>query len=238
VNLLYKRLQNTLVFYRKSQIINCIFYSTLAFPLILVVYFISFLSVYAAPKLEVRQILEKSSVLTGEEIHGTVFLKNNGDEPLKILGVSSTCGCTTLRLKKRLVEPSKEVELRFIVDTRGKLGLIEKDITIHTNTTDSPHLEKVHFHALPSGMDGADTQAIFEPPCASCHLDPGIGKYENKLFEAVCSMCHPAGKFNLKNPQALQTAISAGNSHIGMPGFGEFLNIKQIQSLSLFLSKK
>ena len=223
---------------RKSQIPSCIIYSRLTIPLILIVYIISYLSLHAAPKLEVRQVLEKSSVLTGEEIRGTVYLKNSGDEPLKILGVSSTCGCTTLRLKKRLVEPAKKVELRFIVDTRGKLGLIEKDIMIHTNTADSPHIEKVHFHALPSGMDGADTQAIFEPPCASCHLDTGIGKSEKELFEAVCAMCHPAGEFNLKNPQALQTIISAGNAHIGMPGFGEFLNEKQIQSLSLFLSKK
>ena len=212
------------------------FWLTLLFSLI--VFFLSFTSLHPAPKLEVRQVLEKSSVLTGEEIRGTVYLKNSGDEPLKILGVSSTCGCTTLRLKKRLVEPAKKVELRFIVDTRGKLGLIEKDITIHTNTADSPHIEKVHFHALPSGMDGADTQAIFEPPCASCHLDTGIGKSEKELFEAVCAMCHPAVEFNLKNPQALQTIISTGNAHIGMPGFGEFLNEKQIQSLSLFLSKK
>ena len=96
----------------------------------LIVFLISFASLHAVPKLEVRQVLDKSSVLTGEEIRGTVYLKNSGDEPLKILGGSSTCGCTTLRLKKRLVEPAKEVELHFIVDTRGKLGLIEKTITI------------------------------------------------------------------------------------------------------------
>ena len=223
--------------YRKSQIPNCIFYPRLAIPLILIVYFISYLSTHAAPKLEVRQVLEKSSVLTGEEIRGTVYLKNSGDEPLKILGVSSTCGCTTLRLKKRLVEPVKEVELRFIVDTRGKLGLIEKTITIHTNTIDSPHTETVHFHALPSGMGGADTQAIFEPPCASCHFDTGIGKSEKALFEAICAMCHPSGEFKIKNPQVLQIMISEGNANIGMPSFGEHFSEKQIQSIVQYLSK-
>ena len=223
--------------YSKSQIPNCFFYPRLAIPLILIVYFISYLSTYAAPKLEVRQVLEKSSVLTGEEIRGTVYLKNSGDEPLKILGVSSTCGCTTLRLKKRLVEPAKEVELRFIVDTRGKLGLIEKTITIHTNTIDSPHTETVHFHALPSGMAGAETQAIFEPPCASCHFDTGIGKSEKALFEAICAMCHPSGEFKIKNPQVLQIMISEGNANIGMPGFGEHFSEKQIQSIVQYLSK-
>jgi len=201
------------------------------------VFFFSNTTLQAEPKLEVRQTLEKTSVITGEELRGTVYLKNSGDEPLKISGVSSSCGCTTLRLKKRLISPEKEVQLRFIVDTRGKLGLIEKTITIHTNTVDSPHIETLHFHALPSGMKGADTQSIFEPPCASCHLDSGIGKSKKDLFESICAMCHPSGEFNLKNPQALQIMISEGNAHIGMPSFGEYFTEKQIQSIVLFLSK-
>ena len=200
--------------------------------------FISIKSVQAEPKLEIRQTLEKTSVITGEELRGTVYIKNSGDETLKIRGVSSSCGCTTLRLKQRIVLPEKEVELRFFIDTRGKLGLIKKTITIHTNAADSPHIEIIYFHAIPSVMEGADTQAIFEPPCASCHLDTGVGKSENTLFEAVCSMCHPAGVFNLKNSQALQSMISEGNTHVGMPGFGAYLTEKQIQSLILYISNK
>jgi len=216
---------------------NLVFRFRLIFLINLIICLVSFSSIQAEPKLEVRQKLEQKSVITGEELHGTVYLKNSGDEPLKIRGVSSTCGCTTLRLKKRLVEPAKEVELSFIVDTRGKLGLIEKTITIHTNTIDSPHTEIVHFHALTSGMAGADTQAIFEPPCASCHLDPGIGKSEKVLFKAICAMCHPSGEFKIKNPQTLQTMISEGNANIGMPSFGEYFSEKQIQSIVLYLSK-
>ena len=224
--------------HRKLQPPNCIVCFRLSSLIILIVFFISYASLQAAPILEIRQVLEKSSVITGEELQGIIYIKNSGDETLKIRGVSSSCGCTTLRLKQRIVLPEKEVELRFFIDTRGKLGFIEKTITLHTNATDSPHIETMHFHALPSGMEGADTQAIFEPPCSSCHLDSGVGKSEKELFEAVCAMCHPAGVFNLKNPQALQTMTSEGNAHVGMPGFGEFLNEKQIQSLSLFLSKK
>ena len=216
--------------------------SLFCFKLILLislfVIFISSASVQAEPKLETHQTLEKTSVITGEELRGTVYIKNSGDEPLKIRGVSSSCGCTTLRLKQRIVLPEKEVELRFFIDTRGKLGLIEKTITLHTNDADSPHIETIHFHALPSGMEGADTQAIFEPPCASCHLDSGVGKSEEALYKAICAMCHLAGKFNLKNPQALYTMIYDGNPHIGMPGYGEYLTGKQIESLILFLSNK
>ena len=224
--------------HRKLRPPNCIVCFRLSFLIILIVFFISYASVQAEPKLEIRQTLEKTSVITGEELRGTVYIKNSGDEPLKIRGVSSSCGCTTLRLKQRIVLPEKEVELRFFIDTRGKLGLIEKTITLHTNAADSPHIETMHFHALPSGMEGADTQAIFEPPCASCHLDSGVGKSKKELFEAVCAMCHPAVKFKMKNPQAMQTMISEGNAHVGMPGYGEYLTEIQIKSLIFFLSNK
>jgi len=199
------------------------------------VFFFSNTSLQAEPKLKVRQTLEQTSVITGEELRGIVYIKNSGDEPLKILGVSSTCGCTTLRLKKHLVEPEKEIELRFIIDTRGKLGLIEKTITIHTNTIDSPHTETVHFHALASGMGGADTQAIFEPPCASCHLDSGIGKSGKELYDAICGMCHPTVNFKFKNFQSLQIMASTGNDKIGMPAFGDYFSEKQIQSIIHFI---
>jgi hypothetical protein len=225
--------------YRKSAFNNL---TQCCFKLILLVslfvLFISITSVQAEPKLEIRQTLEKTSVITGEELNGIVYIKNSGGEPLKILGVSSSCGCTTLRLNKRLVEPEKEVELHFIVDTRGKLGLIEKTITIHTNTKDSPHTEIVHFHALASGMGGASTQSIFEPPCASCHLDSGIGKSGKDLYNSICGMCHPTVKFQFKNYQSLQIMTSKGNNKIGMPGFGDYFSAKQINSIIDFIIEK
>ena len=45
-------------------------------------------------------------------------------------------------------------------------------------------------------MEGADTQAIFTPACSSCHIDNGINKKHEELYQAVCAMCHPTAKFN------------------------------------------
>ena len=131
---------------------------------------------FAEPLLNVEQVIEEKSVPTGEAIKGKLVLKNKGDELLKIHGVSSTCGCTTLKLKERRIQPGDEVDLNFVVDTRGKLGMVEKTITVHSNDPESPWKEIVTFHALPSGMEGADTQAIFTPACSSCHIDSGINK--------------------------------------------------------------
>ena len=93
---------------------------------------------FAEPLLNVEQVIEEKSVLTGKEIKGKLVLKNKGDVLLKILGVSSTCGCTTLKLKERKIKPGNVVDLDFVVDTRGKLGMVEKTITVHSNDPDSP----------------------------------------------------------------------------------------------------
>ena len=192
---------------------------------------------FAEPSLNVEQVIGKKSVPTGEEIKGKLVLKNKGDELLKIHGVSSTCGCTTLKLKERRIQPGDEVDLNFVVDTRGKLGMVEKTITIHSNDPESPWKEIVTFHALPSGMEGADTQAIFTPACSSCHIDNGINKKHEDLYQAVCAMCHPTAKFNLRGV-VLSDMISKGQKLIAMPAFGEHLSKDQINSLIEYIEGK
>jgi hypothetical protein len=189
---------------------------------------------FAEPLLNVEQIIGKKSVLTGKEIKGKLVLKNKGDVLLKIYGVSSTCGCTTLKLKERKIEPGLEVDLDFVVDTRGKLGMVEKTITIHSNDPETPWKEVVTFHALPSGMEGAETQAIFTPECSSCHIDNGINKKHEELFQAVCAMCHPTAKFNSRG-EKLTEMITKGQKLIAMPAFGEHLSKDQINSLVKYL---
>ena len=207
--------------------------------LTIVLFLFSFSSAdsFAEPSLNVEQVIEEKSVPTGKEIKGKLVLKNKGDELLKIHGVSSTCGCTTLKLKERRIQPGDEVDLNFLVDTRGKLGMVEKTITIHSNDPESPWKEIVTFHALPSGMEGADTQAIFTPACSSCHIDNGINKKHEDLYQAVCAMCHPTAKFNLRGV-VLSGMISKGQKLIAMPAFGEHLSKDLINSLIEFIEGK
>ena len=210
------------------------------YKLLLSIFFfvlINTLNLFAEPSLNVEQVIGEKSVPTGKEIKGKLVLKNKGDELLKILGVSSTCGCTTLKLKERRIQPGDEVDLNFVVDTRGKLGMVEKTITVHSNDPESPWKEIVAFHALPSGMEGADTQAIFTPACSSCHIDSGINKKHEELYQAVCAMCHPTSKFNSRGV-VLSDMISKGQKLIAMPAFGEHLSKDQINSLIEFIEGK
>ena len=77
---------------------------------------------FAEPLLNVEQVIGEKSVPTGEEIKGKLVLKNKGDVLLKIHGVSSTCGCTTLKLKERKLNPGEEVDLDFSLIRGANLG--------------------------------------------------------------------------------------------------------------------
>jgi cytochrome c553 len=184
--------------------------------LTIVLFLFSFSSAdsFAEPSLNVEQVIEGKSVPTGKEIKGKLVLKNKGDE----------------LLEERRINPGNVIDLNFVVDTRGKLGMVEKTITIHSNDPDSPWKEVVTFHALPSGMEGADTQAIFTPACSSCHIDNGVNKKNEELYQAVCAMCHPTVKFNSRG-ETLTEMITKGQKLIAMPAFGGHLSEDQIKSL-------
>jgi mono/diheme cytochrome c family protein len=86
-------------------------------------------------------------------------------------------------------------------------------------------------------MEGADTQAIFTPACSSCHIDSGINKKHEELYQAVCAMCHPTAKFNSRGV-VLSDMISKGQKLIAMPAYGEHLSKDQIQSLIEFIEQR
>ncbi len=199
--------------------------------------FYSVFCIFAEPIISTDLFLNKKTIKTGEEFSGHVVIENKGDHQLHIRGVQTSCGCTTLRLEKRRIEPSEKVRLYFFVDTRGKLGMVEKSIKLHSNDLNSPHNVTFSFHALSEGMDGTDTQAIFDPPCSSCHLDPAVGKYSSELFSLACAMCHENG-INLSDEVALENWIVKGNKQVGMPSFQEYLSKQQINSLITILMDK
>ncbi|MGK5091399.1 DUF1573 domain-containing protein [Deltaproteobacteria bacterium TL4] len=96
--------------------------------------------VQASPRLETEVRLDQVMVVSGTPLQGTLQVHNMGDEPLKILGVDTSCGCTTIQMETRMIAVGESALIRFEVDTLGKIGRIEKTITIYTNEPDSPRI--------------------------------------------------------------------------------------------------
>jgi hypothetical protein len=189
----------------------------------------------AQPKLKVSCKLEKTKIQTGDTLRGILFLENTGTDTLKIFNMEASCGCTTFNLKDRIIDPGKNTTLFFIIDTAGKLGFIDKTITIFSNDIKSPWTEHITFHAMSSGEDKINLQKIFEIPCARCHIDPASGEEREALFNAICDMCHHIEDLYTTNKDSLYKFIAEGNEDIGMPAYKDFLSKEQILSLIRYL---
>jgi mono/diheme cytochrome c family protein len=97
----------------------------------------------------------------------------------------------------------------------------------------------------------ADRQAVFKGDCASCHVQPVMGKMGKDLYDKACGICHDSEHratmvpdlHALKHDTNLdfwKTWASQGKPGTLMPAFalseGGPLNDAQINSLAQYLS--
>jgi len=67
-----------------------------------------------------------------------VTLRNEGTEPLRILGVESDCGCTVPRLADSLLAPGATTLLKIELSTYSTSGKISKHVLLRTNDPGAP----------------------------------------------------------------------------------------------------
>ena len=97
-------------------------------------------SVTKAPRL----FVEKEKYIFSDAEEGTYVnheweLKNIGTDTLYITDVESSCGCTAVSPSKKVIGPDESTKLKIIFDTRGRLGINTKFVTIHSNDSAFPN---------------------------------------------------------------------------------------------------
>lgn len=90
-----------------------------------------------------RLIIDKAKVDFGVIYNGTtkkarVVLKNVGQDTLRILGVTTSCGCTTARQPKAFLKSGESDAVEVEFNSTGFRGKIEKHVNIMTNDPTSP----------------------------------------------------------------------------------------------------
>jgi hypothetical protein len=68
-------------------------------------------------------------------------LLNLGEAPLRISGVSKSCGCTRAVVGETTLEPGASTTLNVEVETRTSRGPIEQRVLVRSNDPDTPLLE-------------------------------------------------------------------------------------------------
>lgn len=74
-------------------------------------------------------------VKEGEVVEKKFRFKNNGEFPLIINNITSSCGCTTPEWPREPIAPKEESSILVRFNTKGKMGPQMKTITVYANTT-------------------------------------------------------------------------------------------------------
>lgn len=87
-----------------------------------------------------QPVVYLGKITEGDSISYTFHFKNEGNMPLKILTVNASCGCTTPKWSKELVQPGKKGFIKVSFDSKGKEGKVQKTVTAYANTMPSDNM--------------------------------------------------------------------------------------------------
>lgn len=71
----------------------------------------------------------------------TFEFTNTGDEPLVIVNVNASCGCTRPEYPKAPVKPGQKGKIKVTFNPTGRPGEFSKDVKIRTNGNKRPVLK-------------------------------------------------------------------------------------------------
>jgi len=198
--------------------------------------------------------------------HFTFSFTNIFTNPVVILSVRPSCGCTTTKLPQLpwTLVPGTNGQMDATVNLSNANGTLFKTLMVYTDKGSKTLLLKITVlpFVMPkmSEADRArnlkiaavDRQAVFKGECATCHEQRGEGKYGQVLYAADCAICHDSESRAAMVPDlhALKTPtnfefwriwIAHGKPGSLMPAFstvdGGPLSDMQISSLANFLSE-
>lgn len=73
-------------------------------------------------------------------VHEFVF-KNEGDAPLKILNVETSCGCTAVLVSDKKLEPGRSGKIKITFATQGYAGEVVKYVYVETDDPVQPRVQ-------------------------------------------------------------------------------------------------
>ena len=84
-------------------------------------------------------ILHKGKIEEGQTLDVEFEFTNTGTEMLIIKNVSASCGCTIPEKPEEPIAPGQSGKIKATFDSRGRVGLNQKAITVVANTKETVH---------------------------------------------------------------------------------------------------
>lgn len=93
---------------------------------------------------------EFGDITQGDKVEHVFTFENVGTEALVLTDVKTTCGCTAPAWTREPVAPGENGEIKVVFNSRGKVGLQNKVITVMSNAVNSPARVKIVTNVLTS----------------------------------------------------------------------------------------
>lgn len=68
--------------------------------------------------------------------HDFLF-RNESDKTLKITDITTSCGCTVSEVKKKVIPPGEETQIKVSFKTKGYSGPTQQIVYVHTDNLDN-----------------------------------------------------------------------------------------------------
>ncbi len=96
------------------------------------------------PLVQVPDTMHLGRVREGEIVAGSFAINNNGDSPLVIVDIRSTCGCSEVKYNTKPIMGGESREVEFFFDSKGRGGVQFKSFDVKFAGSESI---MVHFDA-------------------------------------------------------------------------------------------
>ncbi len=101
------------------------------------------------PKIEFEtDFHDFGTIKQGEKVEYSFPFINSGKADLLILQASGSCGCTIPEYSKEPIKSKEKGYLKVLFDSKGKEGIVEKEVNILTNGIPNQHKLKIKVTVL------------------------------------------------------------------------------------------
>ena len=154
----------------------------------------------AQPKLTVEKArVDMGSIYNGATKKARIVVKNAGKDTLRILGVTTSCGCTTAKRPKEFLRPGEKDVVEIEFNSTGFRGEIVKHVSIVTNDPLTPTTEVT--------LVGTVIEEL-QPVGSSSVIWLGEAKTRNgSALERTLSRLHAAGLLGASCDVSLRTIL-------------------------------
>lgn len=91
------------------------------------------------PKLQLSEVdIDFREISSAKVVQRTVQLLNQGQEPLLIRKIITSCECVVVELQSDEIRPGDKTDLQFRFNPQGRRGIDHKHITLYTNDPITP----------------------------------------------------------------------------------------------------